>query len=84
MKFLSTLLLIVAIYYLLKLLLRIFAPYLIKKFLDKMQQKAERQFTNINEDNNVKTGETVIDKKPKTTKGTNENVGEYVDFEEIE
>ena len=36
-----------------------------------------------NDQPRAKVGETVIDKAPRAQKG-NENVGEYVDFEEVD
>lgn len=84
MGFLTTLLILVLIYYVLKILARMFAPYLIKKAVNKMQQKAEEQFKNQNKDTGIKEGETVIDKRPTKPKQSNKDVGEYVDFEEVE
>lgn len=84
MTFLLTILTLILVYYILKVLARMFAPYLIKKIIDKMQKKAAQQFTDQEQEGAVKTGETVIDKKPQNTKITNKNVGEYVDFEEVE
>ncbi|MBS9773998.1 MAG: DUF4834 family protein [Tenacibaculum sp.] len=83
MVFLKTLLYIVLIYYVVKVLIRIFAPYLIKKAVDKMQQKAQQQYQN-NQQPEVKEGEVVIDKKPNNINKSNNDVGEYVDFEEVE
>lgn len=85
MGFLKTLLTLLLIYYILKILMRFFAPFLIKKVVDKMQKKAEEQFGSQQQEPVVKEGETVIDKKPiKPVKQSNKNVGEYVDFEEVE
>lgn len=49
-----------------------------------MQQKAEERFGKHQKSPEVKEGETIIDKKPKQNQKTNENVGDYVDFEEID
>lgn len=84
MGFLRTLLVLLLIYYAFKFLTRLFAPYLMKKAVEKMQQKTAQQYGNQKQENTVKEGETVIDKKPRTTKESNNNVGEYVDFEEVE
>ena len=51
-------------YYGFKFLARLFAPFLIKKVADTMQKKAEQQFGGQQPKNNVKEGETIIDKAP--------------------
>lgn len=72
------------IYLAFKFLARLFAPYLMKKMAAKMQQRAEEQFGGRRPEPKVKEGETVIDKKPQQNQQGNTNVGEYVDFEEID
>jgi len=72
------------IYYAFKFFIRLFGPMLIKKAVDKMQQKSEQQFGGTQQTTTVKEGETVIDKKANTTSRTNDNVGDYVEFEEID
>jgi hypothetical protein len=84
MNFLRTILIIVFIYYVLKFLVKLFAPYLLKKAVDKVQKKAEQQFKNQQQESTVEQGKTVVDKKPQDTKQSNNSVGEYVDFEEID
>lgn len=80
-----TLLIILIIYYAARFLMKLFAPYLMKKAISKMQQKAEQQYKNRHSsDTTVNEGETVIDKKPQKTKQSNNSVGEYVDFEELD
>lgn len=71
-------------YYAFKFIARLVGPYLVKKAVDKMKQKAEEKFGNQQYKSTVKEGETVIDKKPESTQQSNNNVGEYVDFEEID
>ncbi|TYP96492.1 uncharacterized protein DUF4834 [Tenacibaculum adriaticum] len=84
MNFIKTILIILIIYYAFKFFAKLFAPYLMKKMADKMQQKAEQQFGKSKQESKVKEGETVIDKKPQNDKKSNDSVGEYVDFEEID
>ena len=84
MGLLKTIAIILLVYYAVKFAMRLFAPFLVKKMVNKMQQKAEEQFGNQQQKNTVNEGETVIDKSPKTSKNSNNNVGEYVDFEEID
>lgn len=83
MNLLKTIALLVLIYYVFKWLMRLLAPFLIKKVVDTMQQKASEHFQHKNQENTVKQGETVIDKQP-TQQQTDNSVGEYVDFEEID
>ncbi|NVJ89734.1 MAG: DUF4834 family protein [Flavobacteriaceae bacterium] len=84
MGLLKTLLFILFFYYAFKFLTRLLAPILVKKMADTMQKRAEQQYGNTNNYNNVKEGETIIDKKPNQDRKTNNSVGEYVDFEEID
>ena len=82
MGLLRTLLIIILVYYAFKFLARLFAPYLVKKAADSMQRRAEAY--QQAQTNTVKEGETIIDRKPTKQNTSNTNVGEYVDFEEIE
>jgi len=84
MGLIKTILIILFIYYAFKFLARLFAPFLMRKVANKMQQKAEERFGKHQKSPEVKEGETIIDKKPKQNQKTNENVGDYVDFEEID
>ncbi len=83
-NFIKTILILLLIYYAVKFLARLFAPYLIKKAVDKVQKKAAQQYNNQQQATDVEVGKTVIDKKPNTTKQSNNSVGEYVDYEEID
>jgi len=83
MGLLRTILVILLIYYGFKFLARLFAPYLMKKMVNKMQQKAQNQHRNQQQPD-VKVGETIIDKKPNTNNQSNNSVGKYVDYEEVE
>lgn len=84
MGLLKTLFFILIFYYAFKFLTRLFAPYLVNKMTDTMKKRAEQQFGKYEQPNSVKEGETVIDKKPTTMRNSNDSVGEYVDFEEID
>jgi large-conductance mechanosensitive channel len=84
MGLIKTILYIVFFMYAFKFLAKLFAPFLIKKVANKMQEKAAEQFRNQQPKSTVKKGETIIDKAPvKNTNGKN-TIGEYVDFEEID
>ncbi|MBT8273287.1 MAG: DUF4834 family protein [Bacteroidia bacterium] len=84
--FLRTILIILLIYYGVKFLTRLLAPY----FLRYLSKKAEKRFgehfgTYQNQQPpREKEGETVIDKMPNKSQSSNKEVGEYVDYEEID
>ncbi|WMI67211.1 DUF4834 family protein [Mangrovimonas sp. YM274] len=84
---LRTILIILLIYYGLKILSRIFAPYLVRYMSKKMQERFGGQFQQqqpYREKEKQNVGETVIDKMPKTDASSNKTVGEYIDYEEID
>uniref|UniRef100_UPI00404AF642 DUF4834 family protein n=1 Tax=Gelidibacter sp. TaxID=2018083 RepID=UPI00404AF642 len=85
--FLRTILIILLVYYGLKILMRIFGPYLLRYMSKKVQQRFGGQFQYQQQQSQTqkqKEGETVIDKMPNTNKTSNKNVGEYIDYEEID
>lgn len=89
MGLLRTLLIILLIYFGLKILSRIFAPFLLKFVAKKAEQRFGEQFGGFQDQNNQqnkrgKEGETVIDKMPNKNRKSNDKVGEYIDYEEIE
>jgi len=84
MGLIKTIVIILFIYYAFKFLARMFGPLLMKKAIDKMQQKTNDSFGK-HQQQPIREGETIIDKKPNnTTNKTNNSVGDYVDFEEID
>ena len=84
--FVRTILIIVLVYYAIKILTRFFAPYLMRYMSKKMQQKFEGQFGQQQQraQHNHKEGETVIDKVPNRNTSSNKKVGEYIDYEELD
>ncbi|MEY8849313.1 DUF4834 family protein [Psychroserpens sp. XS_ASV72] len=82
--FVRTILIILLIYYGIKILSRIFAPYLLRYMSRKMQEKYGGQFYQQKNEPKHKEGETVIDKVPKRENSSDKSIGEYVDYEEIE
>ena len=80
--FLRTILIILVIYYVLKVLSRLFAPLLIKFVAKKAEERFGGPFQKQN-DPPKKEGEVTIDKVP-NTKSSNKNVGDYIDYEEID
>ncbi|NOX48645.1 MAG: DUF4834 family protein [Chlorobi bacterium] len=83
MQLLRTILIIVLVYYLFKFIARYAMPWIARYFLKKTQDNLRKQYENQNEMNTKKEGEVHIDSVPKK-KTTLNDVGEYVDYEEIE
>ena len=83
---LKTLLIIVLVYLGFKSLARIFAPFLLRFVAKKAEQRFGGNFQsqNYKETRKSQEGETVIDKVPQQPKSSNKDVGEYIDFEEVE
>ncbi len=78
-----TILIILLIYFAFKLFIRWFGPMILKYFLKKIGSKVQQQF-NHQAPKSEKQGKVVIEKKPKKGKQSNKNVGEYIDYEEID
>lgn len=80
-------LIILLVYFGIKILARLFMPFLLKFVAKKAEQRFGDQFGQFQkgtkQDSSKKEGEVIIDKIPKT-KTTNKDVGDYVDFEEID
>ena len=80
----KTILIILLIYFGFKIFIKWFGPMILKYFLNKIGSKVQQQFNQQqNPAQNIK-GEVVIDKKPKKGRRSNKNVGEYIDYEEID
>lgn len=84
MGFLRTILIVILVYYALKWLGRILFPVLFKKAVKNFEKKAREQQGYAPSEEPIKEGETVIDRKPGPQRESNTNVGEYVDYEEID
>ncbi|WP_196890533.1 DUF4834 family protein [Aureivirga marina] len=86
----KVILIIIVLYYVIKVFKRIFLPILAKKAMEKLQEKMReqaghpRQQRHYQEHKKSKVGETTIDKKPnKKDKKLNDDFGEYVDYEDV-
>lgn len=78
---------ILLVWYGVKILTRIFAPYFVRYMSKKVQERFGGQFQQQKqqpEKNQPKEGETVIDKMPQQHQTSNKKVGEYIDYEEID
>ncbi len=80
---LKVILIILLIYYGLKVLTRIFGPLLLRYVTKKAGEKFQQQFNQYQHAQQSAEGEVTIDKKPKA-KSSNKDVGEYIDYEEID
>ena len=78
---LKTLLIFVLVYTIFKYLMRLLAPFIVKSIAKKAEAHFRNQTTQKQPTQNE--GEISIDKMP-NSKSSNSNVGEYVDYEEIE
>jgi len=83
-NFLRTILIILLIYYGFKIVMRFAFPFFVKKFMGKVERKFQEQQGKQSNERAAKVGETIVDKTPNSDKKTNDSVGEYVDYEEIE
>ncbi|WP_223034289.1 DUF4834 family protein [Hanstruepera marina] len=81
----KTILIILLVYYGIKILSRLFAPALLRYVTKKAEKQFGQQFNqyNNNQEQQKREGEVSIDKMP-NSKSSNKNVGEYVDYEEID
>ena len=86
MGFLKAILVIILVYYLLRLLARWFAPKLFTYAARKTEERFREQFGNFQAygEEERPVGDVSIEKKPTKKSNTSNNVGEYIDFEELE
>jgi hypothetical protein len=70
--------------YVLKILTRIFAPILLKRFANKMQDRFQGQFNQQYQSPQPEEGKVTIEKTNTSTKTKSDDLGEYVDFEEVD
>jgi uncharacterized protein involved in cysteine biosynthesis len=75
---------LVIIYYIFKFFSRYIAPIFLKKVMSNVEKKfREQQEQQQTPSDTGNIGETVIAKKPTQPKESNKDVGDYVDYEEI-
>lgn len=79
-------LIILLIYFGIKILIRWFGPLLMKYILRKVGKQFEKKFNQFDTSGRGKkrAGDVTIDKKPKNKRKSNNDVGEYIDYEEID
>ena len=72
----------IIISYILRLLGRNLFPFLLKRYIRKKQSQFNQQFNKAN--HQEEDGKVTINKKAKDHKSNTDNMGEYVDFEEVD
>ena len=86
MTFLKTILILLLVYFGLKILLKLLKPYIVRYIAKRAGKHFEKQFgaNPFQQTPNQKEGEVSIDKMPTQKRRTTTTVGEYVDYEEID
>ena len=69
--------------YILRILARYIFPILLKRYINKKKSQFNQQF-NQQDSNLEKEGKVSIKTKPKKSKNDTNDMGEYVDFEEVD
>ena len=80
MGFIKALLIILLIWYSIKLLARILLPIFIAKFIRNTQERFQQKY----QGQQNKQDEDIKSNSSREKKNSTENLGEYVDFEEVE
>ncbi|MEA1787465.1 DUF4834 family protein [Arenibacter sp. GZD96] len=86
-SFITTVLIILLVYYFFKILAKWLAPKILAYVAQKAEARIREQFGTFNSYNTPEKDEIddiSIDKKPAKKYKTSKKVGEYIDFEEIE
>ena len=81
-----TLLIILLFYFGFKIIARLLAPFLMRYVSKKAEQKFGQQFGQYQRPKEPirEEGEVIIDKTPQKNRSSNKDVGEYVDYEEVD
>lgn len=84
--FFRTIGIILLVIYGMKFIAKYILPLVLKRAVSKAQERAQQRSSGFGQqDQDVKVGETVIDKKPRQANSSStNNVGDYVDYEEID
>ena len=78
-NFLRTIVIIVGVIYLLRILARIFFPIMLNRYINKQQQNMHQQYQKQADFRNQKQTQSTTKKE----KHLSDEIGEYVDYEEI-
>lgn len=85
-SFMRTILIILAVYFLLRFLWRFFGPKLFQYFIKKITQKAASKFeaAQQNYQSQTRPEQPPVSRKSSATFKTDKDFGEYIDYEEID
>ena len=83
MGLLRTIAIILIVYYGFKFIGKYILPFFMKRMVNNVEKKFREQQQHQSHDKTGEVGETIIDKKPSNTKSGNKEVGDYVDYEEL-
>jgi hypothetical protein len=85
-NFLRTIVIILLVIYGLKYIAKYLLPFVLKRAVSKAQERAQQKGSNAyHSKDEMKVGETTIDKRPgEQEMKPSKNVGDYVDYEEVE
>ena len=89
MVLLKTILIILLVYFGLKIILRLAAPYLLRYMSRKVEERFKGHFSGFDNqathtDYNEESGKVSVDKVPEKRKTSKKTVGEYIEYEEVE
>lgn len=87
MGFITTILIILLVYYAIKILLKIFAPKILNYAGKKAEKHFREKFEGFNTQQQAKTtdeGDVIIKSNTSKNPKASKKVGEYIDFEEID
>jgi len=86
MVLLKTILILILVYYGIKLLFKWLAPHLLNYAVKKTGERFGRQYDQSGDfdKGRPETGQTTVSKKPRPKSNPSKKVGEYIDFEEID
>ena len=85
MGLLKFIVILFCVFYLVKIILRLLIPILMRNFAAKLQDRFQNQFSQYNQDiSDQQEGQVTIEKKNKSASKRSESLGEYVDFEEVD
>ncbi|MEN8124169.1 MAG: DUF4834 family protein [Bacteroidota bacterium] len=82
--FLVTISYIILIYYGIKIIGRYVFPIFFNKMVKNFEKKVRDQQGHQQPEEKINVGETTIEKTPQKENKANKNVGEYVDYEEVD
>ena len=86
MGFLKIVLVVLLVYYLFRILAKLFAPKIFAYAARKTEERFREQFDNFQSSQTEErpVGDVTIDKTPTRKNKPSNEIGEYIDFEELE